>query len=130
MHISNVLKLFMFHSFYIQVGLRMIQNVHAEMDVSKERKKNHKIDTIILTNINLLHKMLVIIHNLHFENRNTIWLICESKLGSNGVNKNNHLIFHWNFSTKPNEWPAIAFWVLILSLTVKAYVTKNMNLQH
>lgn len=39
MHISNVLKLFMFHSFYIQVGLRMIQNVHAEMDVSEEMKK-------------------------------------------------------------------------------------------
>ena len=59
MHISNVLKLFMFHSFYIQVDLKMIQNVHAEMDVSKERKKNHKIDTIISTNITLLHKMFI-----------------------------------------------------------------------
>ena len=59
MHISNVLKLFMFHSFYIQVDLRMNQNVHSEMDVSKERKKNHKIDTIISTNITLLHKMFI-----------------------------------------------------------------------
>lgn len=43
MHISNVLKLFMFHSFYIQVDLRMIQNVHAEMDVSKIEKRIMKL---------------------------------------------------------------------------------------